>query len=176
MRKHLLTTLAIVIIIAVSNCIPVLANGQPQSNKNKVVSVPAGEKFPAIVTTPLSSKHLYAGQVVTMVLGENLYYNGKMIAPADSVLKGNVITVSAASKLKRGTLKIRFTNITTPFGIQIPISAIINTPDKKGEIVGIGTYEDESLDGNISIPINMPLELLLIQPITVNPELYNSNY
>ena len=172
MYKHVVCTLAVLI----SMILPCGTVQAEQTAKSAVISLPAGETLLTTVTTPLNSEYVSLGQVATTVFTEDLYYDGKLIIPADSVVKGNVISVSPASKFKQGELVLRFTNIITPYGIQIPISAIVNTGDKKGKIFGTGQYESENDDGNVSIPIDMPLELLLIQPITVNPELYNSNY
>ena len=125
-----------------------------------------------------------------------------------------------------GKLMLRFTQIVTPYGIQIPISAIVKTTDNSGMLIG-GTKVDVAKDyakdltvgagagavsgvvfgalagGNIGrgaalgtavgagggliksvwdkgddveIPANSNIELVLTQPITVNPAIYNSNY
>jgi len=172
MYKHFICALAVLI----SMILPCCTSQAEQTAKSAVISLPAGEILSTIVTTPLNSEFVSLGQVATTVFTEDLYYGGKLIIPADSVVRGNVISVSPASKFKHGEIVLRFNNIVTPYGIQIPISAIVNTGDKRGKISGTGQYESETHDGNVDIPISMPLELLLIQPITVNPELYNSNY
>ena len=125
-----------------------------------------------------------------------------------------------------GKLLVRFTQITTPYGIQIPISAVIKTDDNTGVLVG-GTKIDVTKEytkdltigagagalsgvvfgalaggsvgkgaalgtavgaggglvksiidkGNdVEIPANASIELMLTQPITVNPALYQNNY
>ena len=114
----------------------------------------------------------------------------------------------------------------TPYGIQIPISAVIKTDDNRGVLIG-GTKSDVALNygkdvaigastgalagliisplsggsigkgtalgtavgagggvvkslwdkGNdVEIPANSGIQLILTQPITVNPAIYNSNY
>ena len=195
--------------------------------KGSVVSVPAGQQFKTVVTTPLSSQNLTLGQTVTVALGSDFYYGNNLIAPAGSSVTGTVLQVS---KAKRGSLNgkllVRFTQIVTPYGIQIPISAVIKTDDNTGVLVG-GTKLDvtkeytkdvavgattgavtgdvvSALSGgdlgkgtalatavggglgvaksiwdkgnDVEIPANASIELVLTQPITVNPALYQNNY
>ena len=187
----------------------------PQSGtlKGRVVTVPAGQSFQAVITTPISSATLALGQSITIALGTDFYYNNNLIAPAGSSVTGN------------GKLNIRFTQIVTPYGIQIPISAVIKTEDNTGVLVG-GTKVDVAKDygkdltvgagagalsgvvfgalagGNIGkgaalgtavgaggglvksiwdkgddveIPVGATIELMLTQPITVNPASYSQN-
>ena len=98
-----------------------------------VVMVPAGSSLPAMLTAPISSASASAGQSVSLVLNSDYYYNNKLIAPAGSTVSGTVIE---ASKAKRGSMNgklcIRFTQIYTPYGTQIPISAVIKTDDNTG--------------------------------------------
>lgn len=113
-----------------------------QPLQGSVVMVPAGTSIPATLTSPLSSASVSAGQSVSMLLGSDFYYNNKLIAPAGSNITGTVIE---ASKAKRGSmngkLSVRFTQIYTPYGTQIPISAVIKTDDSSGVLVG-GTKLD----------------------------------
>lgn len=193
--------------------------------KGSVVTVPAGQNISTIVTTPISSANMTAGQSVTLALGSDFYYNGNLIAPAGSSVTGTAIE---ASKAKHGSINgkllLRFTQIVTPYGIQIPISAVIKTTDNTGVLVG-GTKMDVAKDygkdvaigagagalagviisplagGNIGkgtalatavgagggvvksiwdkgndveIPANSAIQLVLTQPITVNPAIYNN--
>lgn len=185
-----------------------------------VIKVPAGVNFRAIFTTPISSASAVAGQEIVMVLGKDFYYNNSKIAPSGSSVKGSVIEASSAKHGSiNGKLAIRFTQITTPTGQEIPISAIIKTDDYSGVLVG-GTKFDVTKDytkdiaigagagaltgvivsplaggsvgkgtalatavgaggglvksiwdkgEDVSIPANASIELVLVQPITVNP-------
>lgn len=116
----------------------------PQNNvlQGNVVMIPAGTSVKAAVTTQLSSEYLKTGQTVTMSLNSDFYYNGKLVAPAGSIITG---TVTEATKAKHGSMNgklgIRFNTITTPYGTQIPISAVISTEDSSGVLVG-GTKMD----------------------------------
>lgn len=198
-----------------------------QTLKGSVVTVPAGQSFPAVVTTPLNSANLTLGQNVNIALGSDFYYNGNLIAPAGSSVIGQVLEVSKAKHgSMNGKLMVRFTQIVTPYGLQVPISAVIKTADNTGCLVG-GTKMDVAKDygkdiavgagagalagviisplaggsvgkgtalatavgaggglakslwdkGNdVEIPANSQIELILTQPITVNPAMYNNNY
>jgi len=121
-------------------------NGLSQSGnstlRGSVITVPAGQIFQAVVTTPLSSETLTLGQNVTLALGSDFYYNNNLIAPAGSTITGSVVEVSKAKRASmNGKLLIRFTQIVTPYGIQIPISAVIKTTDGTGVLLG-GTKMD----------------------------------
>ena len=126
----------------------------PQSGtlKGRVVTVPAGETFKAVVTTPLNSANLALGQSVTIALGSDFYYNGNLIAQAGSSVSGTVLEVSKAKHgSMKGKLNIRFTQIVTPYVIQIPISAVIKTEDNTGVLIG-GTKFDVVKDYISTIP------------------------
>lgn len=120
---------------------------QPTYAKNNtlqgnVVMVPAGSTVNAMLTASLSTEYTNAGQTVSMALNDDFYYDGKLIAPAGSTIYGTVIE---SSKAKRGGINgklcVRFTQIYTPYGTQIPISAVIKTDDSSGVLVG-GTKMD----------------------------------
>lgn len=119
-------------------------SGQPL--KGHVVTVPPGAQFPAMVSTPISSEFLTMGQPVSLTLGSDFYYNNTLIAPAGSTVCG---TVTQVTKAKHGTingsLRLRFTEITTPYGTRIPISACIKTDDGTGLLKG-GTKMDMAKD------------------------------
>lgn len=117
---------------------------QPVNNmlQGNVVMVPAGVNVKAMLTAPLSSQYISAGQTVSILLNDDFYYDGKLIAPSGSTIYGTAIE---ASKAKRGGINgklcVRFTQIYTPYGTQIPISAVIRTNDSTGVLVG-GTKMD----------------------------------
>lgn len=116
----------------------------PKNNtlQGSVVMVPAGATVKAMLTSPLSSQYTTTGQTVNLALNNDFYYDGKLIAPSGSTVYGTVIE---ASKAKRGSINgklcVRFTQIYTPYGTQIPISAVIKTDDSTGVLVG-GTKLD----------------------------------
>lgn len=120
----------------------------PRSNTlhGNVVLVPVGATMNAVLTTPISSEYSVPGQTVNMALNSDFYYNNRLIAPAGSTITGTVIE---AVKAKRGSMNgklcVRFTQIYTPDGNQIPISAVIKTDDGTGVLVG-GTKLDVTKD------------------------------
>lgn len=198
-----------------------------QTLKGSVVTVPAGQSMPVVVTTPISSANMTTGQTVTVALGSDFYYNGNLIAPAGSSVTGTALEVSKAKHgSMNGKLLLRFTQIVTPYGVQIPISAVVKTTDNSGVLIG-GTKMDVTKEfgkdvaigagagalagaiisplaggsigkgtalatavgagggvvksiwdkGNdVVIPANSAVQLVLTQPITVNPAIYNNNY
>jgi len=110
--------------------------------KGRVVTVPSGQNFPVVTTTPISSANAYLGQVFSMSLASDFYYNGAVVAPAGSYVVGNVTQVQKAKRGSiNGKLSIRFNQIVTPSGMQIPINAVIRTDDNSGVLVG-GTKMD----------------------------------
>lgn len=132
-----------------------------QTLKGSVVTVPAGQNMPVVVTTPISSATMTIGQNVTVALGSDFYYNGNLIAPAGSTVTGTAIEVSKAKHgSMNGKLLLRFTQIVTPYGVQIPISAVVKTNDNTGVLIG-GTKMDVT-----KIMVKMlllELELALLQ-------------
>lgn len=116
--------------------------GRGQTLKGRIVTVPAGAQFPAVVSAPISSEYLTMGQTVAVTLGSDFYYNSTLIAPAGSTALGSVVQVTKAKHgSMNGSLRLRFTEITTPYGTRIPISAGIQTSDGTGLLVG-GTKAD----------------------------------
>ena len=116
----------------------------PQNNTlhGNVVMVPAGETLEATLTSPLSSEFTTAGQTINLALHDDFYYGNNLVAPAGSTIYGTVIESSRAKRGSiNGKLCVRFTQIYTPYGTQIPISAVIKTNDSTGVLVG-GTKMD----------------------------------
>lgn len=118
----------------------------PSNNtlQGNVVMVPAGSTVKAMLTAPLSSEYSTAGQTVSLALNNDFYYDDKLIAPAGSTVYGTVIEATRAKRAGiNGKLCVRFTQIFTPYGTQIPISAVIRTDDSTGVLVG-GTKLDST--------------------------------
>ena len=114
--------------------------------RGNVVMVPSGVLMPAMTTVPISSNSAVVGQAVHLVLGSDFYYNNQLIAPAGSSVSGSIVEVSKAKRgSMNGKLCVRFTQILTPYGNQIPISAVIKTDDMSGVLVG-GTKLDVTKD------------------------------
>ena len=137
--------IAMLILSTISNCVfaaqPSNTSSAPaqaaQTLKNRIVTVPAGNSFRGVFLAPLSSLTAFAGQEVTVALVRDFYYEGKLIAPAGSSVTGTVIEASRAKHGSvDGKLTLRFTHILTPYGTDIPISAIVKTDDKSGILIG----------------------------------------
>lgn len=125
-----------------ANSAPPMTYSNNAPLRGSVVTVPAGSSFSATLTTQLSSDNCSAGQPISMYLGEDFYYGNKIIAPAGSTITGTVVEASPAKRGGiNGKLSVRFTQINTPVGTQIPISAVIRTDDNSGLLVG-GTKMD----------------------------------
>lgn len=198
------------------------SSGQPL--RGYLVSVPAGASLPVITTQELSSNTLTQGQLIQLALGSDFYYENKLIAPAGSTITGTVTTCKKATWGGiNGKLKVNFTQITTPQGVQIPINGIIKTNDGTGLLVG-GTkldvakeYTKDAAAGaaigalsgvvfgalaggsvgkgaalgtavgaggglvkggatkgtDVTIPANSSVDIILTQPITVQPSNYS---
>ena len=115
-----------------------------QPLKGRVVTVPPGVTMPAVVSTPISSEFLTVGQPVSVTLGSDFYYSGSLIAPAGSTVMGTAVQVKKATHgTINGNLRLRFTEIVTPYGSRIPISACVKTSDGSGLLVG-GTKADSA--------------------------------
>ncbi len=119
---------------------------QPVNNmpplQGRVVTVPVGTMVNTVVTSQINSQYLTTGDSVNIALGSDFYFNGVLIAPANSTVSGNVVICEKAGLTgKNGKLKIRFTNILTPRGQRIPISGKIATEDGTGLLTG-GTNKD----------------------------------
>ncbi len=150
--------LAVVILMA-SLSTPVLAYQQyqpyqtvnPYGNQQptlqgSVFMVPAGAEIPALTTSEISTKNMILGQAVSLTLGQDYYYNNKLVAPAGSVVNGTVILLKKGSFAGRnGQLQIKFTSIVSPYGQMIPISGQIKTTDGTGILKG-GTAMDTTID------------------------------
>lgn len=162
------------------------------TTKEKVTTVPSSTVLSVLTMYELNSKALLTGQTVTLVLPKDFYCNDKLIAPQGSVLTGNVVDVSKARQNGTdGRLNLRFSLITTPDGLQIPIVAVIKTDDLTGVLVGDSNIKQVStkntgkkkeqdvhslkavlnLGENVVIPLGTTIEIMLTQPITLTGEL-----
>ena len=110
--------------------------------QGNVVMVPAYTVFPAVTMTPLSSETSRLGDSVTFYLTSDFYYGKDLIASAGSRVNGTVIkSKKGGFGSRNGQLQVKFTNIVTPTGQMIPISASIQTEDGSG-ILKAGTAKD----------------------------------
>ncbi|MCD7740571.1 MAG: hypothetical protein LUH11_04400 [Candidatus Gastranaerophilales bacterium] len=114
--------------------------------QGNVVMVPSGTSFTGTATSALSSETSKAGDSVSFYLASDFYYGSSLIAGAGSRINGTVITAKKGGYAsKNGQLQVKFTNIVTPSGQMIPISASIQTSDGTG-ILKAGTAKDVTKD------------------------------
>ena len=110
--------------------------------QGNVVFVPANTIFEAVSMSPISSENASVGDSVSFYLGSDFYYGKNLIASAGSRINGTIIKAKKGSWGNRnGQIQIRFTNIMTPTGQMIPISASIQTTDGSG-VLKAGTAKD----------------------------------
>lgn len=111
-------------------------NGFPPL-QGRVVTVPSNTYFKVVTTNPISTEFLTQGDTVSVVLGQDFYYGGNVVIPANSVVEGTAVIADRSGRTgKNGRLKIKFTNATTPSGQRIPLSAKLATEDGTGIISG----------------------------------------
>ena len=114
--------------------------------KGQVIYVPQGVVANVVLSTPISSETLSLGSEVTATFVEPFSYNGKVIAPKGSVIRGSVIIAKKAGIANHnGEVMVRFTSITTPQNYDIAISGVIKTEDNTGILKG-GTKIDSAKD------------------------------
>ncbi len=110
--------------------------------RGNVIMVPANTTFNANLMSPLSSEYTKVGDNVSMYLDNDFYYGTKLIAASGSRLNGTVIKARKGGYAgKNGNIQIRFTNLITPTGQVIPLSAHVETDDGSG-ILKAGTARD----------------------------------
>lgn len=191
-----MTVLSVYANPAVGDRVP-LKSGE-LTTKQKVIIVPPSTIMTVLTTYELNSSALLPGQTVTVALPENFFYNDVLIAPKGSILTGKVIEVEQAKRNGlNGKLYLRFSLITTPYGLQIPIVAMVKTEDLTGVLVGKSKTTTATANTkvvknssakkgakaqnttnyktilnfgeNAIIPINTKFDIVLTQPITINP-------
>jgi hypothetical protein len=108
------------------------AGGYPPANpylSGRVAVVAAGTKLQASLKNTLNSGSTQPGETVEATLGSPIYSGGVEVVPAGSKLTGQVTNVVSAKRFKfgaNGKIDIRFTQIETPDGRRVPLSASID--------------------------------------------------
>lgn len=95
----------------------------------RVAVVAAGTKLQASLKNTLNSGSTQPGEAVEATLGSPIYSGGVEVVPAGSKLVGQVTNVVSAKRFKfgaNGKIDIRFTQIETPDGRRVPLSASID--------------------------------------------------
>lgn len=95
----------------------------------RVAVVAAGTKLQATLKNSLDSGATQPGESVEATLGSPIFSGGVEVVPAGSKLVGQVTNVVSAKRFKfgaNGKIDIRFTQIETPDGRRVPLSASID--------------------------------------------------
>jgi len=101
----------------------------PPFLSGRVAVVAAGTKLQASLKNTLNSGSTQPGESVEATLGSPIYSGGVEVVPAGSKLTGQVTNVVSAKRFKfgaNGKIDIRFTQIETPDGRRVPLSASID--------------------------------------------------
>ncbi len=132
---------------------PVMTSQPPQNTynsqnygadrlKGSVVMVPANTTFPAVLTSVISSESSRVGDSVSFYMNSGFYYGNNLIAPEGSKVLGTIVKVKKGKYGSiDGLVEVKFSNIVTPSGQVIPISASIQTADGTG-VLKAGTFKD----------------------------------
>ena len=102
--------------------------------RGRVVVAPAGSRFDATLSSPLSSGINRVGDVVTANVSSPLVVGSDVVIPPGSQIIGQVVNAIPAARFMAGAggiLEIRFTSIQTPDGQRYPLSASVDTAQFK---------------------------------------------
>jgi hypothetical protein len=98
----------------------------PETAKSMNSEIPKGTMVQARLMTALNSASTQKGAEVEAVLSRPLVYDGKLIVPQGSVLKGSVVQVQPARHWKRnGQLRFIFRDLVLPNGVESKVEAML---------------------------------------------------
>jgi len=98
----------------------------PENAKSMDSEIPKGTIVQARLMTALNSASTQKGDDVEAVLSRPLVYDGKLIVPQGSVLKGSVVQVRPARHWKRnGQLRFAFRDLVLPNGVESKVEAML---------------------------------------------------
>lgn len=117
------------------------AGSFPYYQQGRVVYIPAGMTIPVSLTSSISTETARAGDRIEAQIAETVNLGDTSI-PAGSTVLGTITESTAGAKLgKSGMLGIKFTDLRTPGGQAVPISAHI--------VGGIGKYQSIGSQTNL---------------------------
>jgi hypothetical protein len=94
----------------------------------------AGSVIHALLDTPLSSASAQRGQEVEAVMTEPLFTNNQLVLPEGTLLKGSVLQVQPARRLRRnGQLRIVFHQIVPPKSAEQHVEASLEGVEVKND-------------------------------------------
>lgn len=121
MRKNMMRNLFVLIFAVLLN-LPAFAAYQ-----GSVSYVPAGTPVSVTLNQALGSQFSQVGQTFSAGLASPIYAGSSLVAPPGSQVEGTVVAVVPAGRGgKPAELDLRLTNILTPDGKRIPLSASID--------------------------------------------------
>lgn len=181
-----------------------------------LVHMEAGTQFDAVLSSGISSESISNNDLVSAQLMQDWIFNGILIAPAGSILNGNVIDSKPASfAMGNGRIGIDFNQLITPdgkiiylssnkvyivgdssrakniagrvaggiaSGVAIAALAMLFGADAKSMIGGaavggaLGTISAIGSKGeDIDVPEGSALQIILAEPMTIQPYTYNNS-
>lgn len=100
----------------------------PEIAKSIDSEIPKGTMVQAGLMTALNSASTQKGADVEAVVSRPLLYDGKLIVPQGSVLKGSVVQVRPARHWKRnGQLRFVFRDLVLPNGVESKVEAMLQS-------------------------------------------------
>jgi hypothetical protein len=94
----------------------------------------AGSVIHALLDTPLSSASAQRGEEVEAVMTEPLFTNNQLVLPEGTLLKGSVLQVQPARRLRRnGQLRIVFHQIVPPKSAEQHVEASLEGVEVKND-------------------------------------------
>ena len=101
-----------------------LSQPQHRTISGTVFVVPKGQEFEAMLQSSISSGSLTENDTIAAVLSKDWIYNGKLIAPAGSVVYGKSTDVKHAGyAYSNGRLAMSFDEVMTPSGDRIRLTS-----------------------------------------------------
>ena len=127
---------------------------------NKVITVPRGYVLGVNANQQLDLNNISRGDKYAVVLKTDFIYKGKLIASEGSSIIGTISSLPVINENGKTQILIKFTNLITSDGQNIPISAMFNNNNSKG-------YVQINENGLLNIDENT--DIILKQPITYIP-------
>jgi len=141
------------------------------SLEENVVLIPAGTEIPVVTVSEIDADFLILGQTVSVMLGNDYYYDGKFVAPIGSTISGTVVKIETTEdKDKKLAPVIKFTNMRSPYGQTIPLSAKFK-PELLTYVYNVDkskNHDTLNKADNLIIPANTSMVIELEQPVTIN--------
>lgn len=133
------------------------ATGNAKPNSDKVLKgyvrvVPTGTKIPIVMDTAVDSDTSQEGDEFSARTSEDLNIDGATVVPAGSIIKGRIAQINAPRHANRsGSVGLKFDNVTTPDGRQIPLVA--NLVARGGVVHARRGMKDIAVDtGTVTLP------------------------